>query len=315
MSGYLTSETVIFCAGIWGARRTISRRDLRLDLRAISPLLRLGLAFYASELVISAIERSGAVLVRVVTRDYAQVGMFGVSYQVFMAAVLSTGQISSSFVPLLTVLRTRNEDAELKLWVERLVKWLAVTATLGLLGGLILGKDVVPLVLGRAYAPAYPNMVALASALLFLPLTQVCSVLALTHERPAVLFRAAVVRLVCFWMLGVPLVVHLGSLGACVAVGLAIVAQSGYLIVENVAVVDAALRRWLVVVGVGLVFAPLALLRASLPVNVALYLAAAGGYLFVLRVLGAISARELRAVYRALGIARAERARGVEAGR
>jgi hypothetical protein len=62
-------------------------------------------------------------------------------------------------------------------------------------------------------------------------------------------------------------------------------------------------------VGVGLLFAPLALLRASAPVNVALYLVAAGGYLLVLRLLGTISARELRAVYRALGIARAERGR------
>jgi hypothetical protein len=61
------------------------------------------------------------------------------------------------------------------------------------------------------------------------------------------------------------------------------------------------------VVGVGLAFAPLALLRASVPLNVVIFLVAAGGYLLVLRALGAISARELRAVYRALGIGKAER--------
>jgi hypothetical protein len=39
--------------------------------------------------------------------------------------------------------------------------------------------------------------------------------------------------------------------------------------------------------------------------NAVLFLVAAGGYLSVLRVLGVISARDLRAVYRALGVARA----------
>ena len=314
VGGYLLSEATIFAVGFVGARRSISRHALRLDMHAISPLLRLGLAFYASDLVISAIERSGAVMVRLVTHDYAQVGMFGVSYQVFMAAVLSTNQISNSFVPLLTVLRAKNEDAEQRLWVERLVKWLAVTATLGLLGSLILGKDLVPLVLGRAYRPVYLNLIAMAVTLLFLPLTHVCSVLALTHDRPAMLFRAALLRLLCFWGLGVPLIMHWNSLGACVAVCLAIVAQAAYLVGKNAAVVIPALRRWGVVVGVGLAFAPLALLRASVPLNVVIFFVAAGGYLLVLRALGAISARELRAVYRALGIGKAERGGGMVAG-
>jgi len=314
VAGYLVSETVIFTIGLLGARRTITRRALHLDIAAIAPLLRVGLAFYASDLVISAIERSGAVLVRIVTHDYAQVGLFGVSYQVFMAAVLSTHQISSSFVPLLTVLRTKNEHAELKLWVERLVKWLAVAATLGLLGSLILGKDVVPLVLGRAYLRVYPNLVAMAVTLLFLPLTEVCSVLALTHDRPSVLFRSATLRLLGFWLLGVPLVMRWGSLGACAAVCLGIMVQAAYLMGKTGALVVPAFRRWLVVVAVGLAFAPLALLRSSVPINVGIYLVAAGGYLLVLRLIGAISARELRAVYRALGIGRVERSEDPGAG-
>jgi O-antigen/teichoic acid export membrane protein len=281
---------------------------------AVAPLLRIGLAFYASELVVSAIERSGAVMIRSVTHDYAQVGLFGVSYQIFGAAVLSTYQISTSFVPLLTVLRAKHEEAELKLWVERLVKWLALIATLGLLGSLILGKDIVPLVLGLAYVPVYRNLVALAATLLFLPITHVCGVLALTHDRPSTLFWAAVWKLIFFWGLGVPLVMRWGSLGACVAMGLALAVQAGYFLAQNTAVVGPAFRRWTMVVGVGLLFAPLAWLRASAPVNVVLYCGAAGGYLLVLRALGVISARELRAVLHALGIGRTKRVKGGEAG-
>ncbi|MBN2577082.1 MAG: lipopolysaccharide biosynthesis protein [Deltaproteobacteria bacterium] len=298
--GYLVSETVIFCIGIFGARRSFARYDVRLALRTVTPLLRLGLLFYVSDLVLSAIDRSGAVLVRAVTNDYAQVGMFGVSYQVFMAALLSTHQIASSFVPLLTVLRTQRENAELQAWVGRLVKWLTLVATLGLLGSLILGRDIVPLVLGRAYVPAYRNLVALAAAMLLVPLVQTCSVLALTHDRPGMLIKAASLRFVCFWGLGVPLVMRWGSLGACLAVGLAMAVQAGYLLARNGAVVGPALRRWSMVVAAGVVFAPACYLRAGVGANIALFFAAAAGYLLVLRVLGAISARELRVVYRAL---------------
>jgi O-antigen/teichoic acid export membrane protein len=312
--GYLISDTIIFTIGLMGARRTLARPALRLDLRAAAPFLRIGLAFYASELVLSAIERSGAVLIRAVTDDYAQVGLFGVSYQIFGAATLSTFQIASSFVPLLTVLRTKHEEAELRLWVERLVKWLAVVAVLGFLGSLILGRDVVPLVLGRAYSPVFRNLIVLTAALLIMPLTQVCGVLALTHDRPAVLFKAALGKLLFLWGMGVPLVMRWGSFGACVAMGLAIALQAGYFIMKSWAEVGPAFRRWLVVVGIGAGFAPVVWLRASAPVNVALYCGAAGGYLLVLRALGAISAGELRTVYRTLGLGQNKAAQDREVG-
>jgi hypothetical protein len=96
--------------------------------------------------------------------------------------------------------------------------------------------------------------------------------------------------------------------------GLALAVQAGYFLAQNTAVVGPAFRRWTMVVGVGLLFAPLAWLRASAPVNVVLYCGAAGGYLLVLRALGVISARELRAVLHALGIGRTKRVKGGEAG-
>jgi O-antigen/teichoic acid export membrane protein len=304
--GYLVSETVIFTIAVTGARRAIVRRALRLDIAKVAPLLGVGLTFWASELVFSAIDRSGAVLLRAVTGDYAQVGLFGVSHQVFMAAVLSTNQIANSFVPILTVLRARHEEVELKRWVERLVKWLAVLGGLGFLGSLMLARDVVPWVLGRAYAPAVVNLVVMAATLLFLPLVHVCSLLALTHDRPGTLFRAAVLRLLCFWGLGVPLVMLWASLGACLAVCAAVAVQAGYFVVRNRAVVGPAVRRWAVVTGAVFVVAPLGLLGSSPAIRVALFFGAAGGFLLLLRGLGVISTRELAAAYRALGAAKAE---------
>ncbi len=297
IGGYLVSELVIFTIGLLGARGVVARAALRFESGAVRPLLRVGLAFFATDLVLAAVERSGTVMVRAITHDYARVGMFGVSYQTFMAAVLCSHQLAQSFVPLLTVLRTRGRAAELRLWVERLVKWLSVAAVLGLLGAVTVGREIVPLVFGRAFAPAYPSLLLLAGTLLFLPLTQVCSVLALTHDRPSVVFRAAALRLLVFWALGLPLVIRWSDLGACVAVGLGIVAQTAYLVGLKWSVVRPAFRRWLLVVAAGLLFVPVAGLRGSFPRDTALFVVAAAGFLLVLRGTGLISARELRAVY------------------
>jgi hypothetical protein len=84
--------------------------------------------------------------------------------------------------------------------------------------------------------------------------------------------------------------------------------------VEKQVAVGTAVTRWAVVVGAGLAFAPLAYLRASPALNVVLYAAAAAGYLFALRALGTISARELRALFQALGFAKARKQKVAEAG-
>jgi len=314
--GYLLSETIIAVIamfGIVGSSRSMSLSDLRLDLRALAPHLRIGLVFYTGELVASAFERSGAVLVRSVTHDYAQVGLFGVSYQIFAAAVLSSTQISTSFVPLLTVLRTRNEESELKIWVARLVKWLAVVAMLGFLGSVILGKDIVPVILGRAYASVFLNVVFLSATLLLLPLTHVCGIMSLTHDRPKMVIEATLARLIVFWGLGVPMVSRWGSLGACVAVLFATSAQAAVFLLKSWPLIGSACVRWCTVMGAGLAFAPLAYFRGSLIGNVGLYLVAAAGFLLVLRILGTISARELRTLGQTLRLAKSQHKSTVEA--
>jgi O-antigen/teichoic acid export membrane protein len=185
-----------------------------------------------------------------------------------------------------------------------------VLTVLGFLGSLLLGRDVIPLVLGRAYGPVVPNMIALATAMLLLPLLHVCSLLSLTHDRPGTLLKAALLRLLFFWALGLPLVIRWGSLGACISICVAFVVQAVYFIIKNREEVGPAFVRWVIVVVAGLLFLPLAWLRSSPGVDVALFFVAAGGFLLVLRGLGVVSTRELAVVYRSLVTARSQRRAG-----
>ncbi|HJX52340.1 MAG TPA: oligosaccharide flippase family protein [Polyangia bacterium] len=298
--GVLLAELVVLLVGLIGVRPYLSRAAFRIDLHGMAPYLRFGLIFYASDLVLAAFERSGEALVRAMCGDYAQVGFFGVGYSVYLIGAVGLPQIALAFAPLLTVLRLEGDRAAVRLWIERLLKWLALGSMTMVLGAVLVGGDLVPLVLGGAYRPVAANLIPLAIGLVALSLTSVANLSALTHDRPAVALVAAVLRLATFWLLGLFFVGGWGSWGASLAVLGAVAAQAGFFTWRMRRVVGYSLRRWLWVVGLGTIFLPLGLLRSSPAVNAALFgvfVVGYGGLLFLLRL---VTLDELGVMWRAV---------------
>jgi O-antigen/teichoic acid export membrane protein len=262
--------------------------------------LRFGLIFYVSDLVLSAFERSGEAMVRAMCGDYAQVGFFGVAYSAYLVGAVGFPQIALAFAPLLTVLRMEGDRAALRLWIERLLKWLALGSVMVVLAALLVGKHLVPLVLGSAYRPVAANLVLLAIGLVAVSLTSVANLSALTHDRPGVALAAAVLRLGTFWLLGLSFIGRWGSWGASLAVLGALVAQAGFFTWRMQRVVGYSLRRWAWVVGLGGIFLPLGLLRSSPAVDAALFgafVVGYGGLLFLFRL---VTLDELGVMWRAV---------------
>ena len=74
-------------------------------------------------------------------------------------APLAPDQVVLAFAPLLTMLRLEGDVAAARLWLERLLKWLAVGGVTIVAAVVLLGRDLVPFVLGRAYGPAAKELV------------------------------------------------------------------------------------------------------------------------------------------------------------
>jgi O-antigen/teichoic acid export membrane protein len=190
------------------------------------------------------------------------------------------------------------------LWIERLLKWLALGSVVVVLAAVLVGKDLVPLVLGSAYRPVAANLVPLAIGLVALSLTSVANLSALTHDRPGVALAAAVLRLGTFWVLGLSFVGRWGSWGASLAVLGALAVQAGFFTWRMRRVVGYSLRRWVGVVGLGAMFLPLALLRSSPAIDAALFAAFVVGYGGLLFLLRLVTLDELGVMWRALTGAR-----------
>jgi O-antigen/teichoic acid export membrane protein len=121
-----------------------------------------------TNLVSNTFQRSGEVMVKSFHGGYIQVGYFAPAHNVYLAVALIIPQITLSFVSLMITLQTKGETDAIRGWVEQLLKWLAVGCIGVILGVLLLGKDLVPFVLGVDYRPIAVDLLPLSLSLLFL---------------------------------------------------------------------------------------------------------------------------------------------------
>jgi O-antigen/teichoic acid export membrane protein len=298
--GVFVGEVIILMVGLVGVGGYAKGVSLRLDFAGMASYLRFGLVFYASDLILVAFERSGEALVRLGGGNYAEVGYFGVAHSTFLTGAVGMPQIAIAFAPLLTMVRIEGDEASVRLWIERLLKWLALGSVIVVLAAVLLARDLVPLVFGAAYLPVAANLVPMALCLLPLSLTSVANLSALTHDRPAVALGAAGVRLATFWLAGLPLVHRWGSWGACLAMLGAVAAQALYFTWRMRRTVGYSLAPWLRVVGLGMLFLPLALLRSSRAVDVALFVGFLVVYAGLVFMLGLVKFGELSAMGKAI---------------
>jgi O-antigen/teichoic acid export membrane protein len=300
--GLLATEIVVLGAGAWWARAYLTRSALRLNRRYLAPFLRFGALFFAGSVLLTLGERTGEAMVRLAGGDYRQVGYYGLANAAYLLGAHAFRQCATAFAPWLRTLRERGEVATMQRVIERLATWLAIAGMLAVLGVVVLGDHLLPLVLGAAYRPVAGYLLPLALALVTGALNSVGRVLALVHDRPGVALHAAVLQSVSFWVVGVPLVAWAGGLGGCHAVLVASALAGGYLTWRTRADVPYSLYGWVAAIGLGgglLLLTPLR--GSSWPASAVLYAGLVAGYgalLWGTRVVGAQDLVALRAALR-----------------
>jgi O-antigen/teichoic acid export membrane protein len=302
--GLLLAELIVLSVGIGWGRSFLSWSAMRPDISYLMPYLRFGLIFYLSHLIQAAFQHSGSVLIRFFHNDYDQVSYFGLAHGAFLTAVLAISQFTLAFAPFMMTLQIKGETELLRQWTEHLLKWLAVAGILVVFGVLLLGKDLIPLVLGAIYRPVASNLLPLSLTLFSLALGSVANLLTLIYSRPKVTLAASGIRLAAFWGFGFPFVAWWGSFGGCLAVWVASSLSAGYSTWRMRESLPYSLRTWLSAIGLGGFFLPLVWLRSSWMTNVALYALFTVGYVGLLLFLRIVTIGEIKKVLKAIGLNR-----------
>jgi O-antigen/teichoic acid export membrane protein len=298
--GLMVAELLVLLVGLWWAAPYLGWANLRLDPRYLAPYLRFSLSFLGSNLLLTITMLSGELMVRLASQDYVQVAYFGLAYKAYLVAGQAVWQPAMAFAPLLTSLLSQGKSEEIVYWIERLLKWLAVAGVLATFSALFLGKEVVLLVFGEAYLPVADNLLPLMLAMLALALSSMARLLALTYNRPGIALQAAILQLAVFWGAGVPLIIWKGAFAGCLAVLLATSLYGVYFTWRMRGVAAYSLRQWVLAILPGLGFLPLAWLRSSWQVNIALFAISMIGYLALLLFLKIVTTGELLNLRRSL---------------
>jgi O-antigen/teichoic acid export membrane protein len=269
--GLLLTEFIVLSIGVWWGKSYLSWTELRLDIRYLTPYLRFGLIFLLFNLLSSAYQCSGEVLVRLFYPDYVQVGYFGLANNVYFSIALAIPQFTIAFAPLMITLQTQGKTEILRQWIERLVNGLTAGGMFVVFGVLLLGDNLVPLVLGAAYQPVAANLFPLSLTLWVQALSSAAILLTVVYNHPKTAVMSAAIRLTAIWIFGPFLVARWGSLGACYAVLLASSIGAGYLTWRMKGIIAYSLRKWALIIALGLVFLPLKWLQSSWSINVMLY--------------------------------------------
>jgi O-antigen/teichoic acid export membrane protein len=285
----------------------LSWSKFRLDASYIAPYLRFSLYFFAANLLMAASQRSGEVLVRVVSGDYVEVGLFGVAFRVYLTITQVIWNFSMAFAPLLSMMMVKGHEEEIKKWIERLLKCTTVGGVFLIFGVMLVGDDLLPLLLGNAYQPVGRILLPLMFSLLSFVLTGVARMLAIAYDRPRVAVIGSAVHLVAFWALGWPLVSVNGSWGASLAMLGASASCAAFFTWSMRQVLRYPVRNWGWAILLGAIFLPLVLIRSSPLVNIGLYISFVIGYSVLLLWRRVVTAGELASMRRALTEGRSSR--------
>lgn len=296
--GVITTELLVAAVGLWWTRQYLAKVDFRPDLSILTPIVRFGIAILGAQWLSIAFHASGEPLVRTFAGSYVQVSYFGLAQTVYLMAASASWMLTLAFTPLLSGFLDQGLTSALNEWSGRLLRWLTAGAVVIVLGTMFLGEFLVPLVFGGAYNDVAPNLVVLSLAVLMLTLSSVSHLQAIVYERSTVPLVAGISRLVVFWMVGPFLVTGWKSLGGCLAMLVAASVHAAYVMWRMRDVNAGQLVEWLVPVGIGMLFLPLASFRSASLWDVLLYLVVVTGYLTSLLVLRGVTIAELVSLVR-----------------
>ena len=293
-AGFLFANLVVLVVGVAGARPYLSWALLDLRRPYLAPFLRTGTSFAAGNLVLAMAQRSGETIVRLATSDYAQVGFFGAAYSIYLTGAQALWQGAIAFSPLLVGLLHQGETEAVLVWLERLLKWMAIASSMALLATVMVGDDLVPLVLGQAYAAVADGLRPLTLSLVAMAICSIGRLAALVADRPGLSAMAAVAELGAFWSLGPLLASRYGATGMAFAALAGTTFYGAVITWRTRDILPYSLLPTARALALSFVVLPLALLRGTPLLNVALLVLAFGGYAALLVWRRVVSLDELR---------------------
>jgi O-antigen/teichoic acid export membrane protein len=252
--GMCCVELLVLAVALWRIRSFLDRLKPWPDFRYLNSYLRFGLLFSLNDLLLTIFQRSGEILVRFYTSNYAAVGQFALSYALYLTFAPAVSQVIFACLPAWTSLQEQQKPQQLARWIERMITWLAAGGIVGVFGLLLMGDRLVPLILGPTFRPVTAHLLPLLLILPVLPLTGVAGALALMQNRPALALQTTVGLLFSFLAISSIAIPRWGSVGVCWSLLASMILYAAHFVWRITAAIPIPLARWAGVMATGILF-------------------------------------------------------------
>ena len=199
MLAYAANEVIYLALALWWTRDWFDWRALKPDLSFLRPYLRLGAGFWATNVGLILLFRTGTVLVQMLTHDSAQVSFYDLALTVFFLIFTIIDQLIRSFLPTVTEFHEEGQQARVGRWLHVLTQWGAALAFIAVIAVQYTADWILPLILGGDYQESATVLRVMLLSLPALVLVGVGTVAAAVHQRPRVKLLAILAGALIFW--------------------------------------------------------------------------------------------------------------------
>ncbi|HHB90339.1 MAG TPA: lipopolysaccharide biosynthesis protein [Anaerolineae bacterium] len=220
MAAFTLNEVIYLAIAIWWTRDWFRWAYLRPKLGALRPYVRMAVGFWATNVGLILLFRTGTLLVQLLTGNSAQVSFYDLALTVFFLVYTIIDQLIRSFLPTVTEFHEGGQQERVGRWLQTLTRWGAALAVVAVIGVQYTADWILPLVLGRAYGEAATVLRVMLLSLPALVLVGVGTVAAAVHQSPRVKLVAIAVGAFTFWASAVYVTPRFGAVGAAWALTL-----------------------------------------------------------------------------------------------
>ncbi|NOX61861.1 MAG: hypothetical protein GXP42_07930 [Chloroflexi bacterium] len=246
MAAYTINELIYLGLAFHWTKRWFTREALRPDLRFLRPYLRMGLGFWATNIGLIVLFRSGTLLVQLITGNSVQVSYFDLSLTVFFLVFTIIDQLLRAFLPTVSEFKAGGQHQRAGHWLQTVTQWGAALAVVAVVAVQYTADWIMPFILGSAYEE---SALVLKVMLLSLPAIVVVgmgTVATAVQESPRHKLIALVAGILTFWLSSAHLAAQMGAVGAAWAMTLGLTV---YALVFFAFVRDALHLKWPMLLG------------------------------------------------------------------
>ena len=298
MAAYTANEVIYLAIALWWTRDWFRWEYLKPRLSLLRPYVRMAMGFWATNVGLILLFRTGTLMVQVLTGNSAQVSFYDLALTVFFLVYTIIDQLIRSFLPTVSEFHEGGDMERVGRWLQALTRWGTALAVVAVIGVQLTADWVLPIILGHAYGEAATVLRIMLLSLPALVLVGVGTVAAAVHQSPRVKIIAIAVGALTFWASAVVITPHYGAVGTAWALTLGLNIYALLLFSQVRRALQFPWRQLILLVLLGV---PFLFLRPWVSSHMVMSLVvsglAAGAYLVIALVLRLLSLDFLRMVW------------------